>query len=154
MRRPGLEADDILGILATGDIKAFDGPKVVCSSDKDMRTFACNLYNWMKPKDGIVVIDPLAADRAFLTQVLTGDSVDGYPGVPGIGPVKAAKLLDGLTLFEAWPVIVKAYEKKGLTEDDALAQARCARILRTEDYDFDKKEPILWTPPKGEEDEG
>jgi hypothetical protein len=46
----------------------------------------------------------------------------------------------------AWELIVEAYAKKDLTEADALQQARVARILRFDDYDFNKKKPILWTP--------
>jgi DNA polymerase-1 len=42
---------------------------------------------------------------------------------------------------------VEAYAKKNLTADDALVQARVARILRHTDYNFKTKEPILWTPP-------
>ena len=34
----------------------------------------------------------------------------------------------------------------GLTEEDALVNARLARILTADDYDFEKKEPKLWTP--------
>ena len=45
---------------------------------------------------------------------------------------------------------MEAFEKKGLTEDDALLQARVARILRASDYDFKKKEPIMWTPVRTE----
>lgn len=149
MTRPTLEADDILGILATGDVKGIRGPRVVCSIDKDMQTFPCSLYNWMKPEDGVVVVPQSTADFNFYKQILTGDSVDGYPGCPGIGPVKADRLLNQCD--EMWWIsIVKAYESKGLTESDALTQARCARILRASDYDFANRLPILWTPPKGE----
>ena len=45
-----------------------------------------------------------------------------------------------------WKGVVETYFTKGLTEGDALIQARLARILRHEDYDYKKKEPILWTP--------
>jgi DNA polymerase-1 len=45
-----------------------------------------------------------------------------------------------------WQAIVTTYEKAGLTEDDAIIQARCARILRYEDID-NEGEIILWTPP-------
>jgi DNA polymerase-1 len=152
MTRPELEADDILGILATGNVAQFIGPKVVCSIDKDMRSFPCKLYNWMKPNDGIVEISEEEADLNFYTQILTGDSVDGYPGCPGIGPVKAAKILKDAERDTVWGMIREAYAKKKLTEEDALDQARCARILRAEDYDFTKKKPILWTPTTGEED--
>jgi len=41
---------------------------------------------------------------------------------------------------------VKAYTKAGLDEDDAIVQARCARILRSEDWDTETKRIKLWTP--------
>jgi DNA polymerase-1 len=168
MVRPGLEADDILGIVATGEVKGLVGDKVVCSIDKDMRTFPCRLYNWMKPEDGIDVISETEADFNFYQQILTGDSVDGYPGCPGIGPVRAKRLLEqhwilppaktGVDEYfcerEAWGCVLKAYEHKGLVPYDAITQARCARILRACDYDFKERRPILWVPPLlGERDE-
>lgn len=42
--------------------------------------------------------------------------------------------------------VVKIFESKGLTEEDALRQARVARILRASDYNKKKKEVILWNP--------
>ena len=165
MSRPTLEADDILAILATGDVKGMRGKKVVCSIDKDMRTFPCSLYNWMRPEDGIVTFDEVDADYEFFAQILTGDSTDGYPGCPGIGPVKAERIVDAhydywnspdappghsLDRVAVWQSVVDAYEKKGLTEYDAITQARCARILRACDYNFEDRQPILWTPPRRE----
>ena len=44
------------------------------------------------------------------------------------------------------PIIQKAFEDKGLTEEDALLNARLARILTDEDYDSKEKQPKLWTP--------
>jgi DNA polymerase-1 len=88
------------------------------------------------------------ADYWHMFQTLTGDAVDGYKGCPGMGPVGAQKLLsDGMAMEDGmWPMVVKAYEKKNLTEEDALRNARLARILRWDDWDRKKKEPILWTP--------
>src|SRR5690606_15306825 len=88
------------------------------------------------------------ADRYFYMQVLTGDPTDGYSGCPGIGPKRAERLLDGVGLEDMWSVIVETYEAKGLTEEDALQQARVARILRKNDYDFKNKSPMLWAPFK------
>jgi hypothetical protein len=45
-----------------------------------------------------------------------------------------------------WKDVVKAYEDKGFTKKDALTQSRLARILRIEDWNAEKKEPILWKP--------
>ena len=33
-----------------------------------------------------------------------------------------------------------------MTEKDALINAQLARILTNDDYDHEKKDPILWTP--------
>ena len=43
-----------------------------------------------------------------------------------------------------WKLVKNSYEKMGYTEEDALRNARMARILRAEDYDFKKKEVKLW----------
>jgi len=82
-----------------------------------------------------------------LLQALTGDSVDGYPGCPGIGPKRAERLLNKET---SWETVVAAYAKEGLDEEYALAQARVARILRWDEYNIKKEEVILWTPSKNQ----
>ena len=86
------------------------------------------------------------ADRYFYSQVLTGDTADNYKGCPKVGPVKAEKILDKAE-GDYWPAVVEAFEKAGLGVDDALVQARCARILRTEDLTPNESEPPLWNPP-------
>ena len=141
---PGLEADDVLGIFATRDPNT-----IVCSADKDLKTIPCTLFDG---KD-VRKYTPEEADYWFFYQVLTGDTADGYPGCPGVGPKKAEVILSSAQDEEystfagcAWSAVVKAYEKYGLTEADALKQARLARILRSSDWDAKKKEPILWTP--------
>ena len=71
--------------------------------------------------------------------------VDGnnYKGAPTYGEVKTKKTLDRKK--NLWKVVKDCYKQQGLTEDDALVQARLARILRNTDYDFKKKQPILWS---------
>ena len=139
---PFLEADDIMGILAT----APDSKGVIVSDDKDMLTLPAKLY---RPQSGehhdISVED---ADRAFLTQSLTGDPTDGYTGVPRVGAVTAAKILG---VRPAWSAVVAAYIKAGLTEADAIQQARCARILRFEDWDQNTSTIKLWEPLSNEQ---
>ena len=149
--RPGIEADDCMGIIATKDLKAFpEERRVICTIDKDLRTIPGLHWNWDKQVAEFDEPDFVSLDEADLTfyrQVLVGDSTDGFSGCPGIGPVKAKKLLpDGMDPIECWDLVVQAFVKEGLTDQDALLNARCARILRGPDYDFNKKEPILWTP--------
>lgn len=134
---PTLEGDDVLSIIS--GILSYS---VIVSGDKDMNTTPGYLYNHMK--DELTFVTPEEADKFFLMQCIAGDSTDGFPGVPGFGKVTALKFLDkyGCT----WETVVKAYESKGLTEEDAIVQARCARILRSIDYDIENKQVILWNP--------
>ena len=140
-QRPGLEGDDILGILSTSE-KIIRGQKIIISVDKDFKTIPGYFYNPDKDEKP-EFYEEGDANYWHLMQTLMGDATDGYPGCPGVGPKKAEKLLEEDC---SWFTVVSAYEKAGLTEDDALVQARCARILRTEDYDFKKKEVKLWSP--------
>ena len=133
--KPGLEADDSMGIYAT----KYPG-NIIASPDKDMRQIPGQLYNF----DEVFTIDKEAGAAWHLIQSISGDQTDGYGGVPGIG-VKRAE-----TLFKdkgySWKTVVNAFVDKGLTENDALINARLARILTVDDYDFKRKKPKLWSP--------
>lgn len=136
--KPGLEADDVLGILAThpGNAKR---RRVIVTGDKDLAQVPGEILD-IKRSTWTTVTEE-EGDLLHLTQTLTGDMTDNYPGCPGIGEKRA-----GAIAAAGWPAIVAAFEKAKLTEADALVQARLARILRFTDYDHKKKEPILWTP--------
>lgn len=143
---PGLEADDVLGIWATQNPGA-----IIVSEDKDMKTIPGKLYR----QNELIEITEYEADYNFMFQTLTGDTTDGYPGCPGIGPKKAEAILlakkhpeqsDEDVRASWWERVVNAYEKAGLSAEDALVQARMARILRASDWDSEKKEVKLWHP--------
>jgi len=145
-RRTALEADDVMGILATHPT-LIPGRKIICSIDKDMRQIPGELYDG----NDLYTITKEEGDRWHLMQTLTGDPVDNYKGCPGIGSVKARRILDRWDFFTGgdpnpWRAIVAAYKARGLTEDYALVQARVARICRHTDYDFTAKKVRLWTP--------
>jgi len=143
--KEGMEADDVMGIFMSGD-EVIKGRKCIVSADKDMQTIPGKLYNPRKSKLGVQTITVEHAEHFHLLQTLMGDRVDNYFGCPGIGPVKATKILEDAE--DPWAAIVATYESRGLTEDDALIQARCARILRACDYDFKRREIILWQPAR------
>lgn len=140
---PNLEADDVIGIIATrpGNL----GKCIVVSNDKDLLQIPGKHFRPMDPESGIQIVSEFEGDMQFYRQTLTGDRADNYPGCPGIGPVAADRILEGSTDF--WGSVVAAYEKAGKTEDDALLQARLARILRFEDVNYQTKEVKLWEPP-------
>jgi len=145
--KPNLEADDVIGILATSD-KIIKGDKVVWSLDKDFKTIPCKFHR-SRP-DGShesKIITEKEADWWFMYQTLVGDTVDGYYGCKGIGDKTARKILGNIgekPLEEMWDLVKKSFEKCGMTEEEALLNARMARILRSSDYDFKKKGAILW----------
>ena len=131
---PQLEADDAMGIYAT----KLTG-NIIVSPDKDMRQIPGKLYNL----EDTITITPEEGAKWHLIQTLAGDQTDGYSGVPdGVKRATTSfsrkKATAGLQLSKL--------EDKGLTEEDALCNARLARILTNEDYDSQKQEPRLWTP--------
>jgi DNA polymerase I len=132
-----VEGDDVLGIL-------YEEGDVIVSVDKDLLTVP-----GLHLRDGEVTkVERVEADLNFFAQVLTGDASDNYPGCPGYGPVTAQKALAGCTAeVEMWQEVLRAFEKKGYGEPYALAQARCARILRAGEYDLTAGTPLLWSPP-------
>ena len=169
--RPGLEADDVLGILSTW--KGLKGEKVIITKDKDLQTIPGLHYLSHKEELGVFEVTEKEADDWHLIQTLTGDTTDGYGGCPGIGIETAKKIIEephGWEPYEhtfktgkragesetrwaktevntVWEAIVSHYAKAGLGEGEALTQARVARICRASDYDMKKKEVRLWTPP-------
>ena len=140
----GLEADDVLGILATTADNHYDKDPVIVSIDKDFKQIPSLIC---LDGENIVRISRPAADYWFMLQVLMGDSVDGYTGLPSVGIKTAEKILGDKTtvpLRILWNKVVEAYEKKGYTEKEALQQARVAKILRATDYNKKKGEVKLW----------
>ena len=135
-----LEADDLIGILCTRNPKE----TIAVSGDKDFGTLPITWYNHLK--DEITKTGIRKANRFHLIQTLTGDAVDGYKGLKGVGIKTAEKILDknGAT----WRTVVNEYKKHDLTEDDALLTARLAYILRKQNYNLETKEIKLWKPRK------
>ena len=147
--KPKLEADDVLGIMATR-APPLNGDIIIVSADKDLHQIPGLHLNAMAPGDGVFRISEAYADQWLWLQVLMGDPTDGYSGLPGVGPVKAARILEGPGLD--YPTKVrnayrKYYAKDMLinADDQLAAMVNVARILQAPDYNFETQEPILWT---------
>lgn len=136
-QKEGLEADDCIGILAT--MKANKGKAVIISGDKDFKSIPAYVYNFLSEE--FVNVSEEEADKWFFMQVLMGDTADNYKGCPSVGKVTAQKILDA---DNSWNAVVETFKSKGLDEEEALRQARVARILRASDYDFKNKKVKLW----------
>jgi len=138
---PNLEGDDAIGLLATEHYKSNN---VIISGDKDMRTLTS--WHCFIGDDQLEYVDETQADYNFCTQVLVGDSADGYSGLRGCGAIKASRvLLDKKNIDEMWEAVILEYERAGQTFEDAYHQAKLARILRSGEYDFTTNQPNLWS---------
>lgn len=150
-QKPNLEADDGLGIIST----SMPGKCIVCTIDKDLQQIPGMFFNFDKDEEPRE-ISKEDADLFFYKQILTGDPTDGFSGAPGIGTKTADKIINGVygelahpSEADIWKAIVETYERKGQTEEYALTMARMARILRVEDWDIERQEPIYWEPEGG-----
>ncbi|TAH64360.1 MAG: DNA polymerase I [Anaerolineaceae bacterium] len=105
IEKPGFEADDVLGTLATQAEK--DGYNVsLVSGDRDLLQLASNKIKVRIPKTkrtGTEIEDYLADDvldkynvtpKQFIDlKGLMGDTSDNIPGIPGVGEKTAGKLI-------------------------------------------------------------
>jgi DNA polymerase-1 len=153
---PKLEGDDLIGLLLTGP----NGKHYVgISTDKDIYTIPGNVVRVGDQKSGYLRNTIREADKYWMTQTITGDMVDNYKGCPGAGKKRAEEALRGLlSLPTMWEKVLYIYadmfdhpkwgEKftQPTAYDEALMNARCARILRYGDWDKETGDIKLWTP--------
>jgi len=96
---PGVEADDVIATIATSNCSNPGGTRVI-TSDKDLMQLVSDcvfLYDTMKEKEirtpQVFEKFGVKPSQVIDVQSLMGDSTDNVPGVPGIGPKKAAELI-------------------------------------------------------------
>ena len=97
---PGVEADDVIATLAKENCTGHDATRII-TSDKDLMQLVSDcvfLYDGMKQREirAPQVLEKFGVrpDQVIDIQSLMGDSSDNVPGVPGIGPKKAAELIN------------------------------------------------------------
>jgi len=127
----GLEADDIMGMNATGN--------VIATNDKDLNMVPGEHYNF-STSDHFFVGDQ-EADEWFYIQLLAGDTTDNIVGIPGLGMAKAKKIVEEYTMdyLEGWAedlvaVISAHYEEQYEDWRDVMEEhAKLIYILRPGD---------------------
>ena len=128
----GQEADDAIGIKA---YTLQPDEYMIYSIDKDLDMIRGWHYNFNK--DHKYFVDEDDTLRTFYKQVLTGDRVDNIPGLKGIGPKKADKILgDSLTEEELFKAVLEAYD------NDIERMTEMAQLLWIR-----RKENQMWQPP-------
>ena len=147
LRVSGVEADDVIGTLATR--AAADGIEVeVSTGDKDFAQLVrpgVTLVNTMSrsrlDRDGVVEKFGVPPERIVDYLALMGDSIDNIPGVVKCGPKTAAKWLNEYGSLD--DVIARAGDVGGKIGENlraALPQLPLSRQLATIKTDVDLDE--------------
>lgn len=104
---PDVEADDVIATLARQNCHGTDTTRII-TSDKDLMQLVSDcvyLYDGMKGRDirtpEVLEKFGVTPDRVVDVQSLMGDSSDNVPGVPSIGPKKAAELINEFGSLDA-----------------------------------------------------
>jgi len=136
--KSGVEADDVIGTLAT-QAQAAGLETIIISSDKDMTQLINEhiiMIDTMKDKvmDHAAVIEKFGVPPKQMIDflALVGDTADNVPGVPKVGPKTAAKWLTQYPDIEQ--IIAHADSVKGKVGEYLranLAQLRLSRTLVT-----------------------
>lgn len=154
--KPGFEADDVIGTIAD---KA-EGDVVVVTGDRDILQLINDKIKLYMPVTGLTnakLYDAAAATERMGVppelipdyKALVGDPSDNYPGVAGIGPKTAEKLLEEYGsvdniythLQDIDPKIRQKLESK---KDDAKLFHRLATIVRDVPVNYDFGEMEKW----------
>jgi DNA polymerase-1 len=130
----GQEADDA---LAQAQIHP---ETVIVSIDKDLDQIPGLHFNFVK---GILYeVSVLEARRHFWKQCLTGDPTDNIPGIRGLGPVRANKIIGQLTTdIDMYDTCVDEY-KKAYGDSGIDLLERNAQLLHLR-----PKQGITWVNP-------
>ena len=141
IKEGALEADDTIGIAATGQYK---DNNIIVSVDKDFLTIPTRIWNPVKKI--LKTQSKIDAFKFFIYQVIIGDSADGFKGIKGIGPKGASKFLSEQrsNLYNIWEPLVELAATKNHNEDYLLGQARMAHILQNGDYNWETQQITNW----------
>ncbi|UTV27658.1 DNA polymerase I [Photobacterium atrarenae] len=103
----GVEADDVIGTLATQASKA-NMPVLISTGDKDMAQLVDENITLINTMTGVVmdsegVVEKFGIGPELIIDYLAlmGDKVDNIPGVPGVGEKTAKALLTGVGGLDA-----------------------------------------------------
>jgi len=137
----GQEADDDMAIAHYALWLRDPDGTVISTIDKDLNMIPGLHYNFVTKES--YNVDPAEGLLAFYRQCLTGDTTDNIPGLGGVGPVRAAKLLPAPAPEQELLRIVRGEYRRvhgERAEEVLLEVGRLLWIRRHEDE--------WWTPPE------
>lgn len=155
----GYEADDLIGTIATlANSQSVEAH--IITGDKDALQLCSELTHVHITKKGVSSLKEyrdeeimeewgVNSDRVIDFKGLSGDSSDNIPGIPGVGPKTASKLLAEFDTVENLIMNVDAVSNKrirGLVEEyseQALLSKRLATIMTNVPIEFDLSDYLL-----------
>lgn len=152
----GVEADDSIGAVARV-AKSHDIESFLCSSDKDLcqlideKTFMVHTH-----KDNLIFNQQEVENKYGITPnqfidylAIVGDSSDNIPGIKGLGPKTATKLLNEFETLEALLAGASELKNKKLAEkiETHKEEARISYKLATIDTTLDVPKEISFYAP-------
>lgn len=154
--KPGFEADDVIGTIAS---KSKDDV-VVITGDRDLLQLINERVKLYMPVVGLTnakLYDATAAKERMGVppeqipdyKALVGDPSDNYPGVAGIGPKSAEKLLEKYKSVDNIYTHLKDIEPKirqklEVNKDDAKLFLRLATVVRDVPIEIDFPQMSKW----------
>ncbi len=141
---PGIEADDVLGILAKkAELNGYE--IIISTGDKDMAQLVNEkiilentMSNTRMDIQGVIDKFGVKPEQIIDYLALVGDSVDNIPGVPNCGPKTAAKWLNQYGTLDS--LMANAGQISGKIGDNlraSLEQLPLAKALTTIKLDLD-----------------
>ncbi len=139
----GFEADDLIGTISRRAVEEYNEEVVIVTGDRDLLQLVNPHVKVLMPLVGLTKTVLMGEEeveakygvhpRQFIDyKALIGDASDGYPGVTGIGPKGAAKLIQEYGTFENLYANVGVLpEKIGLKLATDAEQAALAKKLAT-----------------------
>lgn len=105
----GEEADDRIGIDHYSEWERDPHSSVIATIDKDLDMIPGLHYNFVRQECYYVSVPH--AIWNFYKQILTGDTTDNIPGIDGVGPVRAERILParGASEIELYRAVREAY---------------------------------------------
>lgn len=130
----GVEADDVIGTLAQQGVAA-GWPVLISTGDKDIAQLVNGQITLVNTMTSVVMDEAgvfnkfgVRPDQIIDYLMLVGDSSDGIPGIPGVGPKTAVKWLteyDSLT-----QLVAQADEIKGKVGENFRANLGLLEMTR------------------------
>ncbi len=160
LEKQGVEADDIIGTLAQRMSKK-DWQVVIVSGDKDLMQLVdenITMIDTMKDKtyDVAAVKERFGVTPDKVVEILglMGDTSDNIPGVPGIGPKTAQRLIEEYGSVEAILQNVEKLKNVKLREsfrkyaEQARLSRQLALIRKDIEFDFNIQDAARKEPDK------